>query len=107
MSISDVSFASDAISGVCKTLGLQEDIKVISVTNRWRWTLEYNQSAEHPEFTKNMIRVERMLQERLGRPIDLRLESELDKNRRTQRNTLWGPDAARRLAGKVGKNESK
>lgn len=88
MSISDVGFAERAVHGVCVTLGLQEDVKVISITNRWRWTLEYDQSPNHPDLATNLIKVERMLQERLGRPIDLRLESESDKNMRKQRNVL-------------------
>lgn len=88
MSISDVSSAEGWIREACQKLGLQEDLKIVSVTNRWRWTLEYNQSPDHPDFGKNMIRLERELQEKLKRPIDLRLESEIDKNKRKQRNVL-------------------
>lgn len=88
MSISDVGFAEGALASVCATLGLQEDVKIVEVKNKWRWTLEYVQSANHPEFSRNMIKIERLLQERLGRPIDLRLESEEDKNKRKQRNVL-------------------
>ena len=88
MSISDVSFAEGAILGCCLQLGLQEDIKVVSVTNKWRWTLDFVQDPSKPDVSRSMIKLERMLQERLKRPIDLRLEAESDKNKRKQRNVL-------------------
>lgn len=90
MSISDVNFAEDAINSACASLGLQIGIKVVSVTNRWRWTLEFTQSSDHPDFGKNMIKLERLVQDRLKRPIDLRLETEADKNMRKKRNVLSG-----------------
>jgi len=88
MSISDFSAANEWIKTACKALGLQEDIKVIQVVNRWRWTIEYTQSPDHPDFTQHILRLEKILQATLNRPIDLRLESLSDKNRRKQRNVL-------------------
>lgn len=91
MSISDVNAAETWIRDACKILGLQTDIKVIMVVNRWRWTIEYDQDPGLPDVAKNMIKLERALQTALGRPIDLRLEAETDKNRRKQRNVLNEP----------------
>ena len=88
LSISDVSAAEKWIREACHILGLQTDIKVIMVTNRWRWTLEYEQDPNKPDFAMNMIKLEKALQTALKRPIDLRLEAEADKNRRKQRNVL-------------------
>lgn len=88
MSISDVGFAEGAILGCCVILGLQEDIKVVSVTNRWRWTLDFVQDPNKRDVNVNLIKLERMLQEKLKRPIDLRLEPASDKNKRKQRNVL-------------------
>lgn len=88
MSISDVNAAETWIRDACKILGLQTDIKVIMVVNRWRWSLEYDQDPNKPDFAMNMIKLERALQMALHRPIDLRLEAEADKNRRKQRNVL-------------------
>lgn len=88
MSISDVSFAENAIKSACTKLGLQEDIKVVSVTNRWRWTLDFEQDLGKPDVSTNMIKMERIIQEELKRPVDLRLESKADKNMRKKRNIL-------------------
>jgi hypothetical protein len=88
VSISDVSAAEKWIREACVVLGLQTDIKVIMITNRWRWTLEYEQDASRPDFSMNMIKLERALQAALKRPVDLRLEALSDKNRRKQRNVL-------------------
>lgn len=88
MSISDVSAAETWIREACKILGLQEDIKVIMVADRWRWTLDYEQDPSKPDVGMNMIKLERALQTAIKRPIDLRLEAMADKNRRKQRNVL-------------------
>lgn len=90
MSISDVNYADDAIRMACVSLGLQTNAKVIAVTNRWRWTIELDQAPGFPDFGTNMIKLEKLLQERLKRPIDLRLESAADKNMRKKRNVLSG-----------------
>lgn len=90
MSISDVSAAEGWIREACKLLGLQEDIKVIMVVNRWTWTLDYDQDNDKPDFAVNMLKLERALQTALKRPIDLRLEKMADKNKRQKRNVLWG-----------------
>lgn len=94
MSISDVSAAETWIREACKILGLQEDIKVIMVVNRWTWTLDYDQDKNKPDFALNMIKLERALQAALKRPIDLRLEKVADKNLRQKRNVLWGTPKA-------------
>lgn len=91
MSISDVSAAESWLNEAARSLGLQDNVKIISVTNRWRWTLEFDQSPDHPDYTSNMIKLERELQTTLKRPIDLRLESQMDKNKRKQRNVLSEP----------------
>lgn len=72
----------------CKELGLQEDVKILEIDG-FRWTLEYQQSKEHPDFVTNMIKLERKLQEKARRPIDLRLAPREDENRRQKRNVLW------------------
>lgn len=90
MSISDVGFAETAIKEACASLNLQTDIKVVMVQNKWRWTLDYTQDPNYPDFGKNMIKLERIVQEKLKRPIDLRLEAEADKNKREKRNVLGG-----------------
>lgn len=78
----------------CKLLGLQEDVKIIEVKG-FRWTLEYAQSKDHPDFGRNMIKLERMLQLMEKRPIDLRLEAMEDKNKRKKRNVLNEPSNGR------------
>lgn len=86
--ISDVSFAERAIQNACEKLGLQTNIKVVSVTNRWRWMLDFEQDVDKPDVGMNMIKIETLVQEALKRPIDLRLESLADKNMRKKRNVL-------------------
>jgi hypothetical protein len=93
LSISDVSAAETWIKEACQVLGLQTDIKVVMVVNRWRWTLDYDQDKTKPDFAMNMIKLERALQTALKRPIDLRLEAMSDKNRRKQRNVLHEPSS--------------
>ena len=88
MSISEVSAAEEWLKSACMTLGLQSNVKIIGVVNKWRWTLEYEQDPAKPDFALSMIDLESTLRRTLGRPIDLRLESESDKNRRKQRNVL-------------------
>ncbi len=88
MSISDVSAAETWMREACLLLGLQTNLKVVSVTNRWRWTLEFEQDPLKPDVGMNMIKLERALQTALKRPIDLRLESKEDKNMRKKRNVL-------------------
>lgn len=73
-----------------KTLGLQDDIKLLE-TNGFRWLIEYKQNPAFPDFGKSMIKLERLLQEKTRKPIDLRLEDEADKNKRVQRNVLNEP----------------
>jgi hypothetical protein len=86
--ISDISYAGRALHEACAQLGLQTDVKIVSVVNRWRWTLDYEQSPAHPDFAKQMIKLETLLQSTLKRPIDLRLEPMADRNLRKKRNIL-------------------
>lgn len=76
------------LSLCCKMLGLQQDVELIKVDG-FRWTLDYDQSPDHPDFGRNMIKLERMLQLMNKRPVDLRLPAMEDKNKRKQRNVLW------------------
>lgn len=76
----------------CKLLGLQEDVNIIDIKG-FRWVLDYEQSKNHPDFGRNMIKLERMLQLMEKRPIDLRLEPLEDKNKRENRNVLWNKQA--------------
>ncbi len=76
------------LSECCYDLHLQPEVRLIEV-NGFRWNLEYEQNPNYLDFAKNMIKLERMLQEKTGRPIDLRLDSEADKNKREKRNFLW------------------
>lgn len=80
--------AQRSLSECCKLLGLQEDVKIIDIKS-FRWVLEYEQSKDHPDFGRNMIKLERMLQLMEKRPIDLRLEAMEDRNKRKDRNVLW------------------
>lgn len=73
------------IREACDELGLQNDIWLIDVKNKWRWILEYKQNPDFPNFAKHMIELEALLQGRFSKPIDLRLETEEDKNKRHQR----------------------
>lgn len=86
--ISDLGAAQEWLKDACRELGLQEDVKIVMVVNRWRWTLEYEQSASYPDFAMGMIDLETKLRDTLKRPIDLRLEAEADKNMRKRRNVL-------------------
>lgn len=91
MSISeDVTAAENWVKEACFMLGLQTDIKVTKIVNKWRWTLEYDQDPNKPEFSSNMIKLEKALQVGLKRPIDLRLGAIKDKNKRFDRNYLRG-----------------
>lgn len=90
MSISDVSAAETWLREACMLLGLQTNIKIVSVTNRWRWTLDFEQDPTKPDVGRSMIKLEKALQTALKRPIDLRLESVADKNMRKKRNVLAG-----------------
>lgn len=81
---------ADVLKGGCYALGLQQDVQIVAI-HGFRWTLDYEQSPIHPDFANNMIKLERLIQERTGRPVDLRLEAESDKNKRAKRNTLWKP----------------
>lgn len=73
----------------CQALGLQEDVRLIDQKG-FRWTLDYVQDQAKPDFGSNMIKLEIMLQEKTGRPIDLRVGARPDKNKRFDRNYLRG-----------------
>jgi len=80
----------DLLNEACKSLGLQDDVKIVEVI-KLRWVLDYKQDVNKPDFGQNMIKLERLLQAATKHPIDLRLESESDKNKREQRNVLNEP----------------
>lgn len=67
----------------CQQLGQAYDVEVTKIDG-FRWTV----TMKRPEV---MIRVEKLLQETLHKPIDLRLPRVSDKNKREQRNVLNGP----------------
>ncbi len=66
----------------CLLLGLVKP--QIVATDRFRWTID----SDDPKFHLHMLKLERHLQSVTGRPIDLRLEPESDKNKRKNRNVL-------------------
>lgn len=68
----------------CIKLGLQEDIKVVS-DDKFRWILSFTQDPKFPDFIRNMLKLERLLQDYTNHPIDLRLETESDRNKRVER----------------------
>lgn len=65
----------------CAELSIQ--VPQIITVEGFRWTLE-----QYLGLGTQMIKLERILQSKTKRPIDLRLESLSDKNRRKQRNVL-------------------
>lgn len=69
-------------------LNLQPDIELVEQKG-FRWVLSYAQDPQFRDFGKAMIKLETLLQSITGRPIDLRLEAEADKNKREKRNVLW------------------
>lgn len=90
MSESDFLPAVEWLREACDVMGLQRDVKIVDVRERWVWTLEYDQSPQHPDFAMSMMKLEAALQKATGRPIDLRLERVADKNMREKRNKLSG-----------------
>jgi hypothetical protein len=62
----------------CEILHIKEP-RVIE-QNGFRWTLTDELTGSE------LLKLERMLQELTGRPIDLRVEPRTDKNRRAERN---------------------
>lgn len=77
--------AKASLKACCKLLGLQEDAELIDVKENDRFVLSYTQSPNHPDFGKNMIKLERLMRHTMGIVIDLRLEAVEDKNKRLQR----------------------
>jgi len=82
------------LTSACVQMGLQDDVLVVKVDG-FRWVLSYEQNPSYPDFGRSMIGLERNLQLFTKRPIDLRLESKEDKNRRIQRNTLHAKSSHR------------
>lgn len=72
-----------AINRACTHLRIQP-ITLLKI-DRFRWTLE-----ERPNIGPEMIKLERLLQEATGKPVDLRLQPKADKNKRFDRNYLRG-----------------
>lgn len=67
------------LTKACEELGIP--IPDLISVDKFRWTLE----LKDEESAKSLIKLERRLHQIIGRPIDLRLESEVDKNKRKQR----------------------
>lgn len=67
-----------ALAVACTDLSIQPPTLI--AVDRFRWTFE-----DTPGLGPKMIQLERKLQAMLNRPIDLRLESEKDKNKRVER----------------------
>lgn len=82
----------ELLTSVCRDLGLQEDVKIVEIKGI-RWTLEYTQSQNHPDFGNGMIKLERNLQLAMKKPVDLRLLRATDKNKRFDKNYLRGVEA--------------
>lgn len=87
---SDFLPAQDWLRDACEVLGIQRDIKIVSVRNKWVWTLDYEQDINFKDVAFNMMKLEAALQKATGHPIDLRLERVADKNLREKRNQLQG-----------------
>lgn len=67
----------------CEALGLQKSVNIVKVMNETRWVLHYDQEAGKPDFGNSMIKLERHIRAKLeGQPIELLLESRMDRNRR-------------------------
>ncbi len=77
--------AKSVLKQCCRILGLQDDVELIDVITNDRFVLHYEQSSIHPDFGKNMIKLESMMRGTLGVVVDLRLEAKEDKNKRVQR----------------------
>lgn len=82
-----VSVQQAMLEAGLKSLGLQCNVKIIE-TKGYRWTVDYKQDPNYPDFGKNMIKLEKWLQVAMKGPIDLRLKPEPDKNKREERNVL-------------------
>jgi hypothetical protein len=73
----------------CRFFKLQTDVRVTDISeDKCRWTLEYKQDPEKPDFANHMMKVESLLQKLLRMPVDLRLETKEDKMKRRERNVL-------------------
>lgn len=68
----------------CLELSLEPP--TIIATDGFRWTL----GTVTDQFSRQMIKLERLLHTKTGRPIDLRLEAAEDRAKRMQRNVLNG-----------------
>lgn len=77
----------ELLNQALKEFGLQPTVEL--TRNGIRWNLHFEQDPAFPDLGQNMIRLERYLQLRSKRPVDLRLESETDRNKREKRNVLW------------------
>lgn len=78
--------AKAALKAACHELGLQEDVELVEVVNRFRWVLSYTQDKTKPNFADHMIKLERLLHKVLNLPIDLRLAERIDRNKRTEKS---------------------
>lgn len=81
--------AQNFLTSACALFKLQTDVKVVEVSpDGARWTLSYKQDPEKPDFARNMMKLEALLQKKLRMPIELRLEATPDKMKRKERSPL-------------------
>lgn len=77
--------AKSFLKMACNVLGLQENVELVDVKDNDRFVLHYEQSLSHPDFGRNMIRVETLMRQLMGVVVDLRLEAKEDRNKRKER----------------------
>lgn len=63
-------------------------VKIVSAKGL-RWHVE----NPYPDFYKEILKIERLLHKKTGKPIDLRLDEKKDKNKRFDRNYLRGVES--------------
>lgn len=71
-----------------RELGLQEDILLAKV-HGIQWTISFQQNPEMPDVISNLLKLEKLLQQKTRRSVDIRLLPKKDKNNRQGRNVLW------------------
>lgn len=66
-------------------LKLQRDVELIEIQKGHRVILNYVQDPTFPSFHTNMIKLEILMSQKVGRLLDLRLAEKVDKNKRAER----------------------
>lgn len=81
----DIHYAEKTIRHICADMGLQTDVQVSEIKGD-RWILVYDQSEHHPDLSRQMIRLERIIRNIQGcENVELMCEAEADKNKRDVR----------------------